>query len=83
MFRKRGSDPDEEAERILRRVQKIGTQDLMSWADQSLFSLGRTLSEYQRHGAVEDLAEARMSATALKVVIDDLYRRVVVSQTVL
>lgn len=76
LFRRDRVSPDEEMERVRARVRKIATPDLLLWADQAIFGLGRHLSEFQRHGSEADLEEARIAATALKAVLDDLSRRV-------
>lgn len=74
-FTKRLSQEDKELERARVRARKVPTGDLLLWADQAVFGIGRHLSEYSRHGGEEDLEEARIAATALKAVLDDLSAR--------
>lgn len=76
LFKNKKRSPEEETDRVRARVRRIATPDLLSWADQAIFGLGRHLSEYQRHGSEADLEEARMAAHALKEVLDDLHRRI-------
>lgn len=64
-----------EKTRVEKRVEKIPTADLNSWADQALYSIGRDLSQYQRNREAFRLEEAETSAEALLAVIREIRSR--------
>jgi hypothetical protein len=53
-----------------RRIEKMSTEELISWADQAIFGVGRSMSDWQRFDSIESLKEARMGAEALYKVLD-------------
>lgn len=55
-----------------RRIAKMSVSELVSWADQSLFGIGRCMSDWQRFESPEALMEARMGAEALYKVLDKI-----------
>jgi hypothetical protein len=67
--------PEPLKSKIEKRVEKIATPDLASWADQTLFSLGRGITQWQRNGEEFHLEEAEASAEALLVVVREIRRR--------
>jgi hypothetical protein len=71
LFRKSGPPKS----KIEKRVEKIATSDLTLWADQSLFSLGREISQWQRNHDLFHLTEAESSAEALLAVVREIKRR--------
>lgn len=62
-------------EKIARRVARISTYDLTTWADQSLYELGRLLSIYERTQTKEALKELMLGAEAFHAVIEELNKR--------
>lgn len=58
-----------------KRIEKIPTADLMTWADQALFGVGRSLSDWERYKSHESLEEARMGAEALAKVLETIIKR--------
>lgn len=62
-------------EKIARRVARISTYDLTTWADQSLYELGRLLSIYERTQTKEALKELMLGAEAFHAVVDELNKR--------
>jgi len=62
-------------EKIARRVSRISTYDLTSWADQSIYELGRLLSIYERTRTPEAVKELVLGAEALHAVIEELNKR--------
>lgn len=69
-LRKKPSDA-----KIQSRVQRLSDQDLIAWADQALYSIGRNLTSYQREGAPEFLEEASMGAQVLLETVTEISRR--------
>jgi hypothetical protein len=63
------------SEKIARRVSKIPTFDLLNWADQSLYELGRLLGIYQRTNTKEALKELVIGAEAFHAVIEEINKR--------
>lgn len=74
MFRRKAS-PDAILERARRRVTKITTPDLLLWADQALFGLGRDLDTFRRSGDLASLTEALEASVALRAVLEEVTRR--------
>ena len=64
-------------EKIAKRVAKIPTADLASWADQSLFELGRCLNMYEKTREIYYLNEALMGVESANAVISELHKRAV------
>jgi hypothetical protein len=62
-------------EKIAKRVSRIPSADLTTWADQTLYELGRLLNIYQRVRTPEALKELVISAEAFHAVVEELNRR--------
>lgn len=73
MFKK--AVPEKERTKLEARVAKIPTAELVSWAEQALFGLGRSLSAWQRGHDAMDLEEAVIGADALQAVMKELKSR--------
>lgn len=59
-----------------RRVASLQTHDLVPWADQCLYAVGRCLSEWSKDaGRLELLDEAKEGAEALQIIVTELQRR--------
>lgn len=63
------------SEKVARRVSKIPTGELILWADQSLFDLGRCLSNYEKNKDKLYLEEALLGAEAVHAVVNELHIR--------
>lgn len=63
------------SQKIAKRVSTIPTADLEMWADQSLYELGRCLSQYLKSREEVYLNEARQGAEALHAVVEEIYKR--------
>lgn len=59
-----------------RRVAAMPTSELIPWAEQSLYAVGRALSHYQREGNADWLADAALEGENLRVILGELTRRV-------
>ena len=63
------------SEKIARRVRRIPTHDLTTWADQAIYDVGRVLNIYERHGTPEALKELCDGAEALHALIHEINKR--------
>lgn len=64
-------------EKVAKRVSKIPTGELETWAEQALTEIGRCLSKYGKAREKVYLDEALAGSEALHAVIDELHRRMV------
>ncbi len=62
--------------RLQRRIAAMATADLYSWADSSMFALGRSLTAWQRHGNPDDLQDAVAAVEALGALVSEMTRRI-------
>jgi len=73
MIRKKA---EREKSKVEKRVAKLPTPDLVSWAEQALYGIGRSLSSWQRAPEQHEwLEEARMGAEALNAVMAEISSR--------
>lgn len=75
MFNKKAKWDKPFPEKVAKRVAKIPTAELSSWAEQALFELGRCLSLYEKHRETYYLDEALAGAEAAHAVISELHKR--------
>lgn len=61
--------------RIEKRVSMLSTPDLVSWAETSLYSLGRNLQEWNRNDNEDALDEFVLGAEAYLAIAKELKRR--------
>ena len=59
-----------------KRVSKIGTSDLIMWAENALYVIGKEITHHQRDKNEYSLDEALLGAEALTAIIKELQRRV-------
>jgi hypothetical protein len=59
-----------------KRISKLATGDLLKWADQALFGIGRSIADYERYKSIESLKEAEMGAEALHKVLETVITRI-------
>ena len=78
-FRRRSVDPGI-PERIVNRVRKCATSDLVDWSDQALFTTGRELTAFQRDRKPEHLDEALVGAQVLLAITQEIARREVAAR---
>lgn len=62
-------------EKILQRVEKLSTSDLIAWADQALYTTGRYLTAHIKDSDPALMDEARTGAQVLLAIADELKRR--------
>lgn len=63
------------SEKVAKRVSRIPTGELESWAEQSLTEIGRCLSKYAKAREQVYLDEALNGAEAMHAVINELHSR--------
>jgi hypothetical protein len=61
--------------KIVQRVSGIGTSDLVMWAENALYVIGKEITHHQRDKNLDSLYEARMGAEALLAITDELIKR--------
>ena len=72
IFKKAGLPQQSKLEK---RVSNIGTSELVTWAENSLFVIGKNVVHHQRDG-ITALDEAEIGAEALLAIIKELKTRI-------
>lgn len=74
IFRKKkvGNQP---SSKITQRVANISTPDLIMWAENALFVIGKEITHHQRNKDADALYEAEMGAEALLAITRELRKR--------
>jgi hypothetical protein len=57
-------------------VSGIGTSDLIMWAENALFVIGKEITHHQRDNSLDALYEAKLGAEALLAITNELIKRV-------
>jgi hypothetical protein len=70
--KKDGSQPKS---RIEKRVSTIGTYDLILWAENALYVIGKEITHHQRDKDSNALYEAELGAEALLAIVRELQKR--------
>ena len=73
IFKKDGSHQPTKLEQ---RVSKIGTSELIMWAENALYVIGKELTHHQRDRNIDSLSEAEMGAEALLAITRELKKRI-------
>lgn len=61
--------------KLIKRVEKIGTTELVLWSENALFTIGKNLTHWERDRRPELLEEAHMGAEALLAITNELKKR--------
>jgi hypothetical protein len=72
IFKKAGPQP---LTKIQKRVERLSTPDLVMWAENALFVIGRELNGYLRSYDKKVLEEADLGAEALYAITQELKKR--------
>lgn len=72
----RKTKEQKELSALEKRISKLSTGDLLSWADQALFGIGRSIADYERFKSIDSLKEAQMGAEALNKVLETVISRI-------
>lgn len=70
--KKGGNQPQSKIEK---RVSTIGTYDLILWAENALYVIGKEITHHQRDKNPDALYEAEMGAEALLAIVRELQKR--------
>ncbi len=68
-------DGPQQPSKLQQRVSKIGTSELIMWAENSLFVIGKNLTHWSKERSPELLEEAHMGAEALLAITTELKNR--------
>jgi hypothetical protein len=60
--------------KLAQRIANISTPELITWAENSLFVIGKNLVHHQRDG-IDALKEAELGAEALLAITQELIKR--------
>lgn len=63
------------SESIIKRVQKLPSSDLVDWADQAIYSTGRSLTAYLRERSPDSLHDAHVGAEVILAIVEEIQRR--------
>jgi hypothetical protein len=61
--------------KLQKRVEKIGTTDLILWSENALFAIGKNLTHWSREHDDALLDEAHLGAEALLAITAELKKR--------
>ena len=64
-----------ELTKVKRRVSSLPTAELLGWTDQTIYSIGRNLSAWQKSQNQSSLDEAQLGAEVLHAILDTLKER--------
>jgi hypothetical protein len=68
-------DGNPQPTKLEKRVAKIGTTDLVLWAETSLYSIGKNITHWAKESEPFLLEEAHLGAEALLAITTELKRR--------
>jgi len=72
---KRKTKHTAELSKVKRRVNSLPTSELIGWTDQTIYSIGRNLSAWQKSQNQSSLDEAQLGAEVLHAILDTLKER--------
>jgi hypothetical protein len=75
MILRKKRDGHQPQTRIEKRVSTISTPDLISWMEQSMYTIGRHITIWQRQQSEADLDEIVMGAEVFHAIARELKRR--------
>ena len=61
--------------KLEKRVSGIGTSELVIWAENALYVIGKEITHHQRNKDMDALSEAGLGAEALVAIINELKKR--------
>jgi hypothetical protein len=68
-------DGPQQPTKLQKRVEKIGTTDLVLWSENALFAIGKNLTQWTRSHDDALLEEAHLGAEALLAITAELKKR--------
>lgn len=57
------------------RIARLGTDDLVSWAENQLYDIGRALSDWHNYGVEERLLDAVKATQTLNDIVNEVHTR--------
>lgn len=75
MFWKKPTTPIVFSEKLVKRVLKVPTADLMMWVEQALSETSRTCTAYVKNPNSSDLDDMIVGAEAVHYLVTELKRR--------
>ena len=75
MILRKKRDGHQPQTRIEKRVATISTPDLITWMEQSMYTIGRHITTWQRQQSEADLDEVLIGAEAFYAIAKELKRR--------
>lgn len=70
---KRAGHPQQS--KLQKRVASISTNDLVGWAENALYVIGKEITHHQREKGPDALDEAKLGAEALLAIVEELQKR--------
>lgn len=61
--------------KLMQRVEKISTPELVTWSENALFVIGKNLTHWSKSNDQDLLEEAHMGAEALYAITTELKKR--------
>lgn len=61
--------------KVEKRVDSLPTSELLQWAEQALYPIGRNLSSWQKTNEEVYLEEARLNAEVIYVIVETISKR--------
>ena len=61
--------------KIQKRISSLGTTELVTWAENALFVIGKEITGWQRSKNVEVLLDSEIGAETLLEIVKELKRR--------
>ena len=74
MIRKKNTE-ERKLTKIEKRVESLPTSELLPWTEQSIYTIGRNLANWQRSQNDAYLEEARLGAEVLHIILESLTKR--------
>lgn len=74
IFQKKEAGPQPQT-KLEKRVASLSTTDLVSWSENALYTIGKSLTHWARGNDQDLLEEAHMGAEALLAITTELKKR--------
>lgn len=75
MIRRKSNKVEQEKTQVEKRVASLPTDDLIKWAEQALYGIGRNMSDWVKSSETLYIEEAKLGAEALLAVMNELKNR--------
>lgn len=74
---KMGGHRQQPQSKLEKRISGISTSDLVMWAENALYVIGKEVTHHQRTRSIESLDEAELGAEALLAITKELKKRAI------